>query len=612
MAPDRADALTEAIARLESDPSYMARLKVANALDAGGEATRALAPIRVAVLRDMTVEPIVPVLRAELARAGFRADVWLGDFDTIGRDVRTPGAGLYEPQPDVIVMFRWLDQLAPDLASRYVIVRDAAADLVKETLARLETELTEIRARSDSPLLITNFPLPDAPTLGILDSQLDPGQRRTIASLNDGLLRIARNQRDVFVVDVDRLVASLGARQALDERGWQTSRAPFAKPLLLAVGAQVATFVRALRGKVRKCIVLDCDGTLWGGIVGEDGIAGIRLDPSYPGSGFMAFQQELLNLRERGILLAIVSKNNEADALEVLRDHPHMLIREEHLAAWRINWQDKAANLMAIAEELNIGLDSIVFADDSPFECESVRQLLPEVAVLELGSEPSRFRNLLIESALFDSLAFTADDRGRAATYVAERRRRDAQASAGSLDDFLRSLEIEASMLPPGPTELPRIAQLTQKTNQFNLTTIRYTEGDISRRLADPASEVIAVRLKDRFADLGLIGVAILDFDADRATIDTLLLSCRVLGRGVEDALLSHIAAIAMERGMRCLRGSYLATARNGQVEDFFERRGFVHVAAEGDRTWWELDLGSTPISRPEWISMGGTRQDDP
>jgi FkbH-like protein len=599
--------LQNALDRLASDDGYTARLAVANALDGAPPADLGLESLRVAILRDFTIEPLVPALRAELAAGGFAADIWAGGFDTIGQEALIASSGLDAAAPDLIIILRWLGQTAPDLATRFITLGSSASTAIRDISQRIEVELAAIRARTRAPIIVNTFPLPDVTTLGILDAQLETGHRRTIEDLNREILRVARGVPDVFVADLARLVGRIGSQAAIDERGWQTSRAPLGTPLILALAKEYSKFVRALRGRVYKCLVLDCDDTLWGGVVGEDGLGGIQLDPSYPGSAYLAFQREVLNLRERGILLAIVSKNNEADVLEVLRDHPHMQIRESHLAGWRINWQDKVANLVELAEELNIGVDSLVFVDDSAFERALVRERLPQVAVLELGTEPSRYAAKLAEAGLFDSLALTADDRARVAMVAADRERKAAAGTAATLEEFLISLEMEATFGPPGPTDIARIAQLTQKTNQFNLTTVRRTEGEIASLAADPATDVHTLRLHDRFSELGLVGVAIVGCHGDTAVVDTLLMSCRVLGRGVEDAFLAHIAGAATARGASRLQGTYIPTSRNTQVAAFFPQRGFRAVERKtnaGPAQTWELDLPAGNLAMPEWIKV--------
>lgn len=598
--------LRHALDRLARDDTYTARLAVSNALQPDAATDLGLTPFRVAVLRDFTVEPMVPALRAEVARAGLAAEVWVGDFDTITRDALDTGTQFGGTPPDVILILRWLQQTAADLSTEFITLdREAASSRTRDVVGRMEAELRAIRGRTRAPIIVNTFPLPDLTTLGILDAQLEAGHRYTIETLNREIAGLARRYPDVLVVDLARLVARIGSEHAVDDRGWHTSRAPMARALILALAAEYTKFVRAFTGRVRKCLVIDCDDTLWGGIVGEDGLAGIQLDLTYPGSAYVAFQREILNLRQRGVLLAIVSKNNEADVLEVLREHPHMQIREKDLAAWRINWQDKPTNLIDLAAELNVGLDSLVFVDDSEFECDLVRARLPQVAVLHLGKEPATYATSLTEAAFFDSLAFSDDDRARVEMYTADRERKTAEQSASSLEEYLASLDMAATIGPPGPTEIARVSQLTQKTNQFNLTTIRYTEGDIGRLMADPATEVHALRLRDRFSELGLVGVAIVRYEAHRAVVDTLLMSCRVLGRGVEDALLAHIAAAARSHGATTLVGSFRPTAKNGQVASFYPNRGFTPTNGDNG-TDWELEIAQRRPAAPAWIALGG------
>ncbi|MEQ9575458.1 MAG: HAD-IIIC family phosphatase [Rhodospirillales bacterium] len=356
-----------------------------------------------------------------------------------------------------------------------------------------------------------------------------------------------------------------------------------------------------LFGQVRKCLVLDCDGTLWGGIVGEDGLDGIKVSAAY-----QAFQREALNLRRRGVMLAICSKNNEPDVLEVLREHPDMLLREEHFVATQINWDDKATNLRRIAEELNIGIDALVFADDNAFECDFIRQAVPDVAVLHVSGDPSGFRTLLTDRAFFDTPTLSAEDAKRSEMMAAERTRKQMVSSAESLEDYLRSLEIVATIGVPGPREIGRVAQLTQKTNQFNLTTRRYTEGDIERFLAAPDMGVYYLKLRDKVSDIGLIGVAITrpQENGVRLEIDTFLMSCRALGRGAEDALIARIAKDAAMNGYREIVGSYLPTKKNGQVADFYAKRGFAKLPGQGEGTSWSLDLGGQGVDIPDWIHL--------
>jgi FkbH-like protein len=331
---------------------------------------------------------------------------------------------------------------------------------------------------------------------------------------------------------------------------------------------------------------------------------GIKLGGTYPGSCYEAFQREILNLNDRGVILALCSKNNEEDVRDVLRSHPDMLLREKHFATWQINWNDKVTNLRKIAERLNIGLDALVFADDGRFECDFVRENLPQVEVLHLGNEPSAYARLLNSEAHFDSLTLSHEDGVRTQMYQAEAQRQELQESAASLPEYLARLQMVATLGAADDITIPRIAQLTQKTNQFNLTTRRYSESDIRAFSVDPAVEVLYMRLRDRVSDLGLVGVAILKYEARVAQIDTLLLSCRALGRGAEECLLAHCLKSAGARGVARVLGSYSRTSKNAQVADFYSRCGFARVSQKPEESIWEVQVNADPFSPPHWIQV--------
>ncbi len=348
----------------------------------------------------------------------------------------------------------------------------------------------------------------------------------------------------------------------------------------------------------RKVAVVDLDDTLWGGVVGEAGVEGLVLGDEGVGLAFADLQRELLKLHDAGVVLAVCTKNEAGDAQDGFA-HPAMVLRREHFAAERVNWQDKAANLREIAEELSLGLDALVFLDDNPVEREWVRQALPEVEVPELPADPVDRPAFLAHGPWFQTLAVTAEDRGRSASYGAQGSRRRAQTAARSFEDFLASLQQEITLEPVSETTLSRAAQLCQRTNQFNLTTRRHSVADLEAMLRDDAFELHTVAVRDRYGDSGVTGVAILALDGDEARVDTLLLSCRVLGRRVEDVLVAFLARRAKARGAHGLVGTYEPTARNGQVADFYPRRGFAQA---GERTW-RLDLdGELPATPAQLV----------
>ncbi len=588
------------MAALDAQPTLAKMLAAARKIDARRET---LVPVRFAVLRNYTVEPGFPAaLSIESARRGLGASLYLGDFDNVQGDVFDAQSPLYASEPDVCVLALRLHVLAPKLALEFAgLAGDEKQRLVDAVTERMRGFVAALRERTRAIILVHAFEVPARPSLGILDASKADGQRATIDGLNAALAATCRDH-GAYLVDINAEIATLGHECALDDRYWHIARAPYTLALQTRLARTYVAFAAALKGKNKKCLVLDCDNTLWGGVIGEDGIAGIKLGATSPGSAFVEFQAAILDLYHRGILLALNSKNNEADAMEVFQTHPQSLLKSEHFVARRINWTDKATNLREIAAELNIGVDSLVFIDDNPVECRLVRERVPEVETIELPPDPSRYARLLRDLTLFDTLTLSDEDRRRSAMYRAESARTQLAASSGSMAEFLTSLEMTLRIARGDAFTIPRIAQLTQKTNQFNLTTRRYTEAEIAAMLADDACDVLCVELKDMFDNAGIIAVALTRDDGDDVLIDTYLMSCRVIGRGVEEALLAKLAAAARARGRTRLVGEYLPTAKNELVRDFYQRLGFTERTGS-DRRFWTLDLTAANPQAPTWFA---------
>jgi FkbH-like protein len=594
--------LASALRRLRKEWSYAAYLAAANA----AETTELELPeYKVACLRNVTVEPLLPVLMAEIALTGAKPQVYAGAFDAIASEVLDADSDLYRFKPDLIIVTQWLEAMNYRLVRRFISL--SADEVQSETaaiLSDIERHLVAIRKVTSAPILLNNFPLPDFPALGILDANSQHSQSEAIRRLNHELGSLAGGIPDVFVVDFLQLFARIGGSQGFSSRDWHMSRTPYSRHALVPIGQEYGKFIRALRGKSRKCLVLDCDNTLWGGVIGEDGMDNIKLGTNHPGSWYVEFQREILNLHDRGVILALCSKNNEEDVLEVLQRHSSQVLREEHFAARQINWGDKVTNLRRLAEQLNIGLDSLVFADDNALECGYVREQLPEIEVIELSNDPSSFRLALMARGLFDTLTLSHEDRERTRMYRAESERQRILEDAGSLEDYLAKLELVAHIDVPDATTLARVAQLTQKTNQFNLTTTRYTEGQI-RGFADATdSDVFYIQVADRVADLGIIGVGILRYPGDTAIIDTLLMSCRALGRGVENALAAFLFNAAQANGCSSIVGSYRATRKNAQVAEFYAKQGFQCIRSDQHGSDWELRTSDRIVAFPHWITV--------
>lgn len=603
-APASRETVQAAIDRLKQEQTIVAYTALANILVSA--VAPDLATIRLGVIRNFTVEPLIPIIKGEFARAGFLTDLHLGEFDTAAADTLNPQSALYAHKPDVILFANWLETLSPRLTVGFMALsNEDVQGEIGRVISHLEELVNAIRKKSSAPILINNFPLIDYPTLGILDAQSESSHTASILLLNAELLKVLKKIPDVYIVDYFSVFSRIGTNQAFDDRHWQIARAPLKRDALISLGVEYGKFLRALKGKSRKCLVLDCDNTLWGGVIGEDGIDGIKVGVTHPGSGFSAFQTEILNLYHRGVLLALCSKNNEVDVMEVFEKHPDMVLKTHHFSSWQVNWDDKATNLSRLASVLNIGLDSFVFADDNAFECEWVQKQLPQVATLHLQGDSSSFKKQLCEQGFFDALVFTEEDRKRTAMYLSAVKNEELKNDSGSYEGYLQNLGLQAEIGVPDITLIPRVSQLTQKTNQFNLTTLRYSEGDIQRIVESTDSDVYYVKLKDKFTDLGLIGVAIVNIRGEDTYIDTLALSCRALGRGVENALLTFVLQQAKCRGSNRVVGRYVPTAKNAQVADFFEKQGFCKLAGDASGSDWEWRFSEKDnLTYPEYIEL--------
>lgn len=594
----------ESLDRLRKEGDYRTYVEVAGAFNnASAEAHRP--PLRLAWLRNVTIEPLIPVISGEVALAGFTPKSYVGHFDNILQDALDPNSDLYQFNPDAIVLIQWLEILAPKFVNRFLTFdREGAKSEVARITASVGDVVGALRRHTDKPILLNNFPLPPYTALGILDGQEVHYQTQLVIELNRSLMNEVKQWRDVFIVDYMQFFGRIGTAHALDPRLWHVARMPFSREALVPLGQLYGRFIRALNGVTRKCLILDCDNTLWGGVIGEDLASGIQLSDDYPGSCFKSLQQHALALKDRGIILALCSKNNEQDVLQVLQNHPDMLIKEKDLATWRINWDNKAANIRSIVEELNIGFDSVVYVDDSSFECDLVQTYLPDVNVIHLTGEPTHYVNLLNEKGGFDSLSYSNEDRRRTEMYKAETHRQELQRSADNIEDYLAQLEMQAEIGLNDPFAVSRVAQLTQKTNQFNLTTRRYTQGDIESFVKDPQVDVLHLKLTDRISDLGIIGASIIRYVENEAHIDTLLLSCRAIGRRIEDVILHKLQSLSSERGCEVICAQFIPTGRNQQVEALYPSFGFSQVGNDADGSVWVLKLSAAEFKPPKWVAL--------
>jgi FkbH-like protein len=378
----------------------------------------------------------------------------------------------------------------------------------------------------------------------------------------------------------------------------------FGKALIPALCEEYMRYIRLKCFSPRKCLVLDLDNTLWGGIVGEDGPEGIQLGDDPPGNSFKEFQRLLLGFHHRGILLAINSRNNPEDVWECILNHPHMVLSKKHFAAAQINWDDKVTNMRRLAEELNIGLESFVFVDDDSYNREMVREALPMVQVIDLPLDPAEYVNVLLNEAHFDVLTITDEDAKRGEYYLQEKDRTVFAQRYENIEDYLRSLDIQVTVNFVDNYSLSRVSQLTMRTNQFNMTTRRYSESDIRKLASSSRHRIYTASMCDRFGDNGIVGIAIVELLEYSWRLDTFLMSCRVLGRGCETALLAVITDDACQHGTSRLLGEFIPTRKNEPAKKFFETHGFILKRDTGEYQNWELNLQTKQIPVPDYIKL--------
>jgi FkbH-like protein len=539
---------------------------------------------RLAVLGTYTTTQLVPMIRLAARRFGIALEAYEAGYDQVEQELLDPASGAYEFAPDYVL----------------IAAHDGAARLDGSVEAEVDrwTGLWKLaRERSGARVVQHSFAVAPESPLGNLATQVPDSRPALLAALNARLAEAAGD--DVLLVDCERLAALVGKRTWFDPRYWHLAKQAVSLAALPLLARQTAAVLAADLGLSRKCIVLDLDNTLWGGVIGEDGLEGIRLGGDAEGEAFAAFQRYLLGLRRRGILLAVCSKNNPEDARLPFERHPEVLLGLDDFAAFRAGWEPKPDVVRELADELGLGLDSLLYVDDNPAEREALRRELPELDVLVLPEDPSGYVRALADYPLLEAVRVTDEDARRTEQYRGRAEARKSAAGATDLPGYWCSLEMRATIGELDELRLPRAAQLVGKTNQFNVTTRRHGAETVAAMAESPEWVCLWADLRDRFADHGVVALAFARQDGGTLELDTLLLSCRVIGRTLETALLAELSRIALERGCTCLRGVVVETERNAPARDVFERHGFA-PAGEGV---WDYDLAKGPIEN-EFIEV--------
>jgi FkbH-like protein len=553
---------------------------------------------RIAVLGGGMVDFWAPFLRPVLYGRGVECRVFTGGYDQYRTELLDPPSQLAEFSPDVIVLaVPWCSLGLPDESAE----PDEAVRAIIDSLRSLWKIAQD---RFGATVIQMNFEIPEIDPLGRLSAVLPGGRARVLSRVNLALWEAGEQSR-VLVFDLEQVAATIGKRNWSDPTAWTVAKQYPSSAAAPTMARRLGTLIGTTLGLSSKCLVLDLDNTLWGGVIGEDGLTGIRLGGDAEGEAYTAFQRYLLALRNRGVMLAVCSKNNPDDALSVFRTHPETILKEGDFAIFVANWEPKPANLRQIAASLNVGLDSLVFFDDSPMERNLVRHELPEVLVPELPDNPAEFADVLHRLEAFDALSLTEEDRTRTEKYRENSQRAELSVNLTDLDAYIRSLQMRVSFHAFDEINLQRIVQLLNKTNQFNLTTHRTTAAEVAAWMADPNCYARFMRVRDRFGDNGLTGVLVAFRDAASYRIAVWLMSCRILGRNLDRLMFNGILSFAKRDGAACLIGEYRPTAKNAQVGDLYDRLGFspLETGSDGARRY-RLELATAEVEGTDWCEV--------
>ena len=571
---------------------------------------RPLSNLKVGLLGNGTLDFLAAAFVGSGPRHGLALECVQSAYDQIVQEALDSRSALHRAAPEAVLVA--LDYRALPLRTAPGD-RSAAQSAVQAALAQFELMRDGLRRHSGATVILATIAIPPESLFGSFDRAVAGTLRAMLLELNTRLTElVSRHSDHCLLFDVATLAESVGTAEWFAPAQWNLAKLPFADTFVPLYAEHFARLLAALRGKSRRVLVFDLDNTLWGGVIGDDGLEGIVIGQGDPvGEAFLSIQRMALALRDRGIVLAVSSKNEDETARLPFREHPEMLLRESHIAVFQANWNDKASNINAVAQALSLGLDTFVFLDDNPAERELVRRTLPEVAVPELPEDPALYPRALSAAGYFEAVMLSAEDRRRASFYEGNARRVALQAEVADLEAYLRALQMEITFQPFDEVGRARITQLICKSNQFNLTTRRYTEAQVAEAEFDPDTFTLQVRLTDTIGDNGMICVVICRcVDAETWGIDTWLMSCRVLGRRVEEMVLREIAWHAERAGIRRLVGHYRPTERNMLVRGHYAKLGFTRLShSEEGPTDWEFCLPVPVCEAPMKVKRVGFKE---
>jgi FkbH-like protein len=560
-----------------------------------------LKPLRIAFAGTATCDFLFPALRPYLFADGLSPEIWNAPFGQYQQVILGDDTALREFKPDLIVF-------ATDWRSAAHVSSPAAH------VNELVSLWSICRERYGAAVIQWNYEVPALDPMGRFGRIQSGARNRLLHSINEELWQAERAQRGAFILDIDGIASEFGKSRWEDPAAWEISRqypSAMATPLL---AHHIAALIRGIRGLSSKCLVLDLDNTLWGGVIGDDGLEGIQLGGTGSGAAYRLFQEYVRDLNRRGVVLAVCSKNDPANALLPFQRHPEMALKEADIAVFRANWEPKEVNLRAIASAINIGTDALVFVDDNPAERARIRQTMPEVEVIELPASPTGFRQALHDALRFEATSITEEDLLRNQSIRANTQRNELAAAATTPEAYLQGLGMHVIVQPFNTVNLTRIVQLINKTNQFNLTGLRVSEAEVKGWMARDNFYSQTIRLSDRFGDFGLTGILFGFIEQEVLKIRNWLMSCRILGRGIEECMLANAVRHARAAGITAIEAEYLPTPKNGLVSGLYPRLGFAALERlDGGAVCYRLDLASatgSTVAMPVWLTIENPVED--
>ena len=556
--------------------------------------------IRISILSSFTLNGIEEIFQVKCNEKKISCSTCLGGYNQYNQEILDPHSQLYQFRPNITFLILDTRSILEDLwYFPYSIDEKQRQNFVEKKFKEIENLITIFLKNSNSKLIISNFFIPTNSNYGIFETKSNFGLQKMINTLNNNLQDFIRNLDSVYLFDMNGFISKHGENNVFDPKQFLFGDIKISLDFIPYLVNDLMGYVIATLGMSKRCIVLDLDNTLWGGIIGEDEFDGIKLGSDPSGKAFVEFQKHLLGLHNRGILLAINSKNNFDDAIKVIEEHPDMILKKEHFASIKINWNDKVSNIKEISDELNFGLENFVFFDDDPLNREFMKSSLPQVLTVDLPADPSKYVRTIQEMNEFNLLKITDEDNQRGVMYSQQRDRKTLEKSSDNLEDFLKNMDLKITIKKADSFTIPRISQLILKTNQFNLTTKRYSLEEIQKMSQNDHILIGCVQVEDKFGDNGITAAFIVEKNGAKEWIlDTFLLSCRVMGRQIEKSILGYIIKIAKQNNVDKIIANFIPTKKNQPIETFLPDCGF-----KKEKDFWSISLNDSFMA-PNFIKI--------